>query len=114
MTVLQVAQRGLWVPLVVLFCMGSQDTPQMSFQVGQVYYGSLAVAHGSFPVRCVKRTEKSVWFEHVTMPEVYKGPKRAKIHKWSDATESAMAWRWYVSSDTDKRDPADVHDPYTR
>jgi hypothetical protein len=25
-----------------------------------------------------------------------------------------MAWRWYVSSDTDKRDPADVHDPYTR
>ena len=92
---------------------GSSGIPPVSFQVGQVYYGSLSVAHGSFPVRCVKRTDKSVWFEHVTMPEGYKGPKRAKIHKWNDS-ESAMAWRWYVSSDTVNRDPADQHDPYTR
>ena len=85
---------------------------QMSFEVGKVYYGSLAVAHGSFPVRCVKRTEKSVWFEHVTMPHAYEGPKRAKIHKWNDS-ESATAWRWYVSSSTVNRDPADQYDPYT-
>ena len=83
------------------------------FIPGQIYYGSLSVAHGSFPVRCVKRTEKSVWFEHVTMPHAYSGPKRSKIHSWGDS-ESANAWRWYVSSDTENRDPADVHDPYTR
>ena len=104
---------------------GLQDSPKpvilhlflrhlMTFFIpGQVYYGSLSVAHGSFPVRCVKRTEKSVWFEHVTMPEGYKGPKRSKIHSWVDS-ESASAWRWYVSSDTENRDPADMHDPYTR
>jgi hypothetical protein len=84
-----------------------------AFIPGQIYHGSLSVAHGSFPVRCVKRTEKSVWFEHVTMPEGYKGPKRSKIHQWGDS-ESAHAWNWYVSSDTVNRDPADVHDPYTR
>ena len=83
------------------------------FVPGTVYHGSLCVAHGSFPVRCVRRTDNSVWFEHVTMPHAYAGPKRAKIHVWSDGTESAKAWRWYVSSDTDKRDPADQFDPYT-
>ena len=85
----------------------------MSFQPGTTYYGSLSVAHGSFPVRCVRRTDKCVWFEHVTLPHAYAGPKRAKVHVWSDGTESATVWRWYVSSDTDKRNPADLFDPTT-
>ena len=83
------------------------------FEVGKTYYGSLAVAHGSFPVRCVRRTDKSVWFEHVTMPSGYPGPKRCKIRRWGDGTETASPWRWYVSSDTADRDPADLYDPTT-
>jgi hypothetical protein len=89
------------------------STQTTGFVPGQIYYGSLAVAHGSFPVRCVRRTDKSVWFEHVTMPAGYPGPKRCKVHPWSDGTESARAWRWFVSSDTADRDPAAMHDPYT-
>ena len=85
----------------------------MTFEPGKIYHGSLCVAHSSFPVRCVRRTDKSVWFEHVTSPQHYAGPKRAKVRKWNDGTESAMAWRWYVSSDTVDRDPADQFDPYT-
>ena len=85
----------------------------MSFQPGTIYHGSLSVAHGSFPVRCVRRTDKSVWFEHVTMPHAYKGPKRSTIRKWSDGTEAAKAWGWYVTDDTDKRDPAAMFDPTT-
>jgi hypothetical protein len=83
------------------------------FVPGTVYHGSLSVAHSSFPVRCVRRTEKSVWFEHVNLPEHYVGPKRAKIHKWEDGTESARVWRWYVTSDTDTRDPSSMFDPTT-
>lgn len=85
----------------------------MSFVSGRIYHGSLSVAHGSFPVRCVKRTDKSVWFEHVTMPEGYPGPKRCKVHRWANGVEHAMAWRWFVSSDSDTRDPADQFDPAT-
>lgn len=69
------------------------------FVPGTVYYGTLTCAHSDFPVRCVRRTDKSVWFEHETHPNVYGSPKRAKIHKWDDGSESAMAWRWYISSD---------------
>lgn len=92
--------------------MTTQPT-KTGFIPGTVYHGSLAVAHGSFPVRCVRRTEKSVWFEHVTMPKAYGGPIRCKIRRWEDGSEAAMPWRWYVSSDTDTRNPADQFDPYT-
>ena len=67
-----------------------------TFEVGQVYYGTLCVAHSDFPVRCIKRTDKSVWFEHVTMPQHY-AAARAKIHKYDDS-ETAMFRRWYISS----------------
>lgn len=68
-----------------------------AFQVGQIYYGSLACAHSSFPVICTKRTEKSVWFEHATKPEFYK-PARAKVRAWHDGSESANFRGWYISS----------------
>lgn len=76
--------------------MNTQPTP--GFIPGTVYYGTLTCAHGDFPVRCVRRTEKSVWFEHVTHPESY-GLGRCRIWKWDDGSESAMFRRWYVSSD---------------
>jgi hypothetical protein len=71
-----------------------------SFIPGQTYYGSLACAHSSFPVVCVKRTEKSVWFEHANS-EAYK-PARAKAHKWADGSESANFHNWHISSDSIK------------
>ena len=67
-----------------------------TFEIGQVYFGTLCVAHGDFPVRCIKRTEKSVWFEHVNMPQHY-ASARAKTHK-SDDSETAMFRGWYISS----------------
>ena len=52
----------------------------MTFKVGEVYYGTLACAHSDFPVRVVKRTDKTVWFEHATMPQHYSPAKsRARI-----------------------------------
>lgn len=69
----------------------------MQFQVGQTYYGSLTCAHSSFPVICVKRTDKSVWFEHATLPQHYPAA-RAKVHAWYDGSETANFHRWYISS----------------
>ena len=66
------------------------------FEVGQVYFGTLTCAHGDFPVMCIKRTEKSVWFEHVNHPQAY-GAGRCKIHSYDDC-ETAMFRRWYISS----------------
>jgi len=66
------------------------------FVPGTVYYGTLTCAHSDFPVRCVRRTEKSVWFEHVTHPNVY-GTGRCKIHVYGEY-EAAMFRNWYVSS----------------
>ena len=71
------------------------------FQVGQTYYGSLSCAHGYFPVTCIKRTEKSVWFEHATRPDCYP-TKRAKANAWHDGSESANFRGWYISSDSVK------------
>jgi hypothetical protein len=68
-----------------------------TFEVGQVYYGTLCVAHSDFPVLCTKRTDKSVWFEHVTMPHAY-GAGRCKLNKFDDGREAAMFRRWYISS----------------
>jgi hypothetical protein len=67
------------------------------FQVGQTYYGSLACAHSSFPVTCVKRTEKTIWFEHATLPDSYT-PARSRARAWHDGTESANFHGWYVCS----------------
>lgn len=68
------------------------------FEVGQTYYGSLSCAHSSFPVTCVKRTDKTVWFEHATLPHAYK-PTRSKVRAWADGSESASFHRWYISAD---------------
>ena len=67
------------------------------FEVGQVYFGTLCVAHGDFPVMCVKRTDKSVWFEHVNMPQHY-AAGRCKAQKFDDGTEAAMFRGWYITS----------------
>ena len=78
------------------------------FEIGQVYFGTLACAHGDFPVRCIRKTEKSVWFEHVTHPHAY-SPGRAKLHL-QERDEAAM-WRgWYINST--KQTGGDF-DPYT-
>lgn len=66
------------------------------FEVGQVYYGTLTCAHSDFPVTCIKRTEKSVWFEHANRPDFYP-QSRCKVHKYDDC-ETAMFRRWYISS----------------
>lgn len=77
------------------------------FQVGQVYYGSLSCAHSSFPVVCIKRTEKSVWFEHAVHPDCYPAA-RAKVRSWHDGSESANFHRWYISSDAVKNNGWDM------
>ena len=67
-----------------------------TFQPGEIYFGTLMCAHSDFPVRCVRRTDKSVWFEHVDSPQHY--PLcRAKVHKY-DNQECAMFHNWYISS----------------
>jgi len=78
------------------------------FEVGAVYFGTLACAHGDFPVRCIRRTEKSVWFEHVTLPHCY-AAGRAKLRQYD--RDEVATWRgWYISST--KQTGGDF-DPYT-
>ena len=77
-----------------------------TFVVGHTYYGSLAVAHNSFPVVCTKRTEKSAWFEHANS-EAYK-PARAKIYKWSDGSESSNFHGWRIYADSIKNNGWDM------
>lgn len=67
-----------------------------TFVVGQIYYGTLACAHGDFPVRCIKRTTKSVWFEHANHPDAYR-TMRCKARPWSDS-ETANFHNWYISA----------------
>ena len=71
-------------------------TATARFEVGQTYYGSLACAHGHFPVICIKRTAKCVWFEHALRPEHYPAA-RCKIHG-SGKYEGANFHRWHISS----------------
>jgi hypothetical protein len=71
-------------------------TATARFEVGQTYYGSLACAHGHFPVTCIKRTAKCVWFEHATKPEHYPAA-RCKIHD-GGKYEGANFHRWHISS----------------
>jgi hypothetical protein len=67
------------------------------FQVGETYYGSLACAHGHFPVTCIKRTAKCVWFEHATLPHAYKAA-RATIREGT-RYELANFHGWLVGAD---------------
>ena len=67
------------------------------FEVGQVYYGTLCVAHSDFPVLCIKRTDKSVWFEHVDAPQHY-ASGRCKLYQNDHSSESCMFRDWYISS----------------
>ena len=68
-----------------------------NFQVGETYYGTLAVAHGDFPVTCIKRTAKSVWFEHATLGHCYP-VKRSLVRDHGEYGESARFHGWYISS----------------
>ena len=68
----------------------------IGFTVGQIYYGTLSCAHGDFPVRCIKRTTKSVWFEHASHPDSYRA-MRCKARPWSD-NETANFHGWYISA----------------
>lgn len=63
------------------------------FEPGRTYFGTLSCAHSDFPVLCVKRTDKSVWF---TKPG-YRD-KRCKAHMW-DGYETAIFHGWYLSAD---------------
>jgi hypothetical protein len=70
----------------------------MTFKVGEVYYGTLACAHSDFPVRVVKRTEKTVWFEHATMPQHY-SPAKSRARIVSESKESCRFHGWSIWSD---------------
>ena len=70
----------------------------MTFKVGEVYYGTLLCAHSDFPVRVVKRTEKTVWFEHATMPQHY-APAKSKARMVSASTEACRFHGWSIWSD---------------
>ena len=89
----------------------SQSCP---FIVGKTYYGSLGCAHGSFPMVCVRRTAKSVWFEHAVRPEHYP-LRRCKVRPYTShngwAQESASYNGWYIDSGT-AVDPAAQHQDY--
>lgn len=100
------------MPSSVRYSMGTgakepptQHPPAMTtatpFKVGQTYYGSLACAHSSFPVICIKRTEKSVWFEHATLPHAY-SVARSKARPYNDGIETANFHGWYVMSTSTK------------
>ena len=90
----------------------SQSSP---FIPGKIYHGSLSVAHSSFPMLCVRRTEKSVWFQHPSRPEHYP-LKRCKVRPYESHTgwqcETAMYNGWYIDSGR-CTDPAEMFDPTT-
>jgi hypothetical protein len=78
-------------------------TEIIRFEVGKVYYATLAVAHSDFPVRCIKRTAKSVWFEAVGDRSHHYAPARTLIREfegWGErpGSEAGNFHRWYVSS----------------
>lgn len=77
--------------------MTATTTDIARFQVGETYYGSLACAHGCFPVICIKRTAKCVWFEHATMPQHYPAA-RATIREGT-RYELATFRRWTIGAD---------------
>ena len=89
----------------------SQSCP---FIVGRIYYGSLGCAHGSFPMVCVRRTDKSVWFEHAVRPEHYP-LRRCKVNPYESHNgwkqENASYKGWYIDSAT-ATDPAEMHQTY--
>jgi hypothetical protein len=83
------------------------------FQVGQTYYCrynyQTFTSHRSVPVTCVKRTEKTLWFEHATLPdddEIRYTPAYSRVRAWKDGTEeSAKFHGWYVWSTSTKETP---------
>ena len=83
------------------------------FQVGEVYFGTLACAHGDFPVKVTKRTAKTVWFEHATRPHSYK-PSRSRVREVGnykgETYEACNFHGWSIWSD--KQEGGDF-DPMT-
>ena len=72
-----------------------------TFQVGEIYFGTLAVAHGDFPVRVTKRTAKTVWFEHATRPDSYraKSSRVRLVDNYRGGYESCNFHGWYIGAD---------------
>ena len=70
----------------------------MTFKVGEVYYGTLTCAHSDFPVRVVKRTDKTVWFEHATMPQHY-SPAKSRARIVGESKEACRFHGWSIWSD---------------
>lgn len=67
------------------------------FEAGTIYFGKRNAHPETFLVRCTRRAEKSVWFEHVTDPARYPAG-RSRVESWIDGSESAI-WRyWFISS----------------
>lgn len=63
------------------------------FEPGQTYYGTLSCAHSDFPVLCVKRTDKSVWFTKRGYRDM-----RCGLKTWGDV-ENATFHGWYICAD---------------
>lgn len=63
------------------------------FEPGQTYYGTLSCAHSDFPVLCVKRTDKSVWFTKQGYRDM-----RCGLKTWGDV-ENATFHGWYICAD---------------
>lgn len=70
---------------------------QTQFQVGQIYFGSAPCAHGSLPVRCIKKTAKCVVFEHVSEKPLFES-KRSKVRTFGE-DQMADFHGFMVSSD---------------
>jgi hypothetical protein len=87
----------------------------MIFVPGETYYGSLSCAHSSFPMLCVRRTEKSVWLQHPTRPQHYP-LRRCKVRPYQSHDgrncETASYRGWYIDSGS-ASDPAEMFDPST-
>ena len=79
-----------------------------TFQVGGIYYGSLACAHSSFPVRITKRTPKTVTVEHVKHPGHY-ATKMCRVSDSGSLGESFNFHGWFVTSNTNDTS-FDIHE----
>lgn len=68
------------------------------FESGQVIYATLTCAHGSFPVRILRRTAKSVWIEPADGRRKHFAVKRCAVRTYN-GDEYASAWgSWHISA----------------
>ena len=85
------------------------------FEVGQIYFATLCVAHSDFPVRCTKITEKSAWFEAVGDRSHHYKPARTLLRTFEGSNgrpgdQAGKFHGWYLSS---TKTTGGDFDPYT-